>query len=277
MKMNRARLLPAKDSAASAFTLVELLVVIAIIGILVALLLPAVQSAREAARRTQCQNHMKQLCLATLNFEDTNGHLPPPYKTNSVRVDGARPRTVQHSIVSYILPYLEETAIADQYDFEQTWYHKDDSQPIDNWTITQTAISTVICPTVPSLEVGEVIINESGAPNVPYPVTGRIDYTISTGISRSIIGTLAAQGVVTRRPNAQGNYHSILELRNGEPAKLQWVIDGLSKSFMWFETGGRPQKYRFGEPVYSRRRSARTYPLSAVGHVLGSIRQLACD
>src|SRR5262245_54445860 len=60
----------------AAFTLVELLVVIAIIGVLVALLLPAVQSAREAARRTQCLNHLKQFSLGCLNFENTRGHVP---------------------------------------------------------------------------------------------------------------------------------------------------------------------------------------------------------
>lgn len=112
----------------SAFTLVELLVVIAIIGILVALLLPAVQAAREAARRVSCQNNMKQLPLAALNYESSQGGLPhmSEFATlgsdrlfvgspNSATKDGFNK---MYSWIVPLLPYMEQSPLYDQFDLD---------------------------------------------------------------------------------------------------------------------------------------------------------------
>ncbi len=92
-----------KRFARNGFTLVELLVVIAIIGILVALLLPAVQSAREAARRSQCQNNLKQIGMAIQNYQSTNGRLPPQYGWSGNGDSGS-----WGTVFFHLLPYLEE-------------------------------------------------------------------------------------------------------------------------------------------------------------------------
>ena len=95
-----------------AFTLVELLVVIAIIGTLVGLLLPAVQSAREAARRTSCTNNLRQFGLAMFNYEIARGHFPP--------TDARTSTTAGWSLHARLLPYAEESAISSQLNFAAT-------------------------------------------------------------------------------------------------------------------------------------------------------------
>src|SRR3954467_6489168 len=107
-----------------AFTLVELLVVIAIIGVLVALLLPAVQSAREASRRTQCSNQMRQLTLACHNFHDVNNRLPigslgrdvldPNWAYPAMTAATWKPRT---PLIAFLTPFIEQTAVASQWNF----------------------------------------------------------------------------------------------------------------------------------------------------------------
>jgi prepilin-type N-terminal cleavage/methylation domain-containing protein/prepilin-type processing-associated H-X9-DG protein len=127
------------------FTLVELLVVIAIIGILVALLLPAVQAAREAARRTQCVNNLKQIGIAVHNYHDTFKTLPPghincgtfPNKcTGGVNITGTWLTMWSISI----LPFMEQTPLFDKYDGNlRNW------DPV-NVPVLQTFMPAYICP-----------------------------------------------------------------------------------------------------------------------------------
>ena len=131
------------------FTLVELLVVIAIIGVLVALLQPAVQAARESARRMQCINNLRQLGLAMHNYESANKRLPPgnlgfhweEAKYNSVSRN--RPDSeVTTAFVCFVLPYLEESALFAAYDFTRRTQdqYNDPNSPVGK------LLSTFQCP-----------------------------------------------------------------------------------------------------------------------------------
>jgi prepilin-type N-terminal cleavage/methylation domain-containing protein len=105
---------------ARGFTLVELLVVIAIIGVLVALLLPAVQAAREAARRTQCGNNLRQFAIAVHNYHDQQQVFPPSHINymSSYKYQSYTP-ALNHSGMMLILPYIEQGNVSDRVDFRQ--------------------------------------------------------------------------------------------------------------------------------------------------------------
>jgi prepilin-type N-terminal cleavage/methylation domain-containing protein len=104
-----------------AFTLVELLVVIAIIGILVALLLPAVQAAREAARKAQCQNNLKQCMTALQLHHDTHKEFCGAQEDFLPAPDRGHATNRNHSWVPFILPFIEEQAVYDKYNFKVKW------------------------------------------------------------------------------------------------------------------------------------------------------------
>ena len=146
-----------------AFTLVELLVVIAIIGILVTLLLPAVQSAREAARRVQCTNKLKQLGLAVHTFHDAQGAIVPSY------LSGGGTATW----LVLLMPFLEEGALQDRYDLERTYY----LQPA---ATVQTQVSLYYCPS----RNRSVLLSQDGNSRNGYsqPEGGALcDYAINAG------------------------------------------------------------------------------------------------
>lgn len=155
-----ARLVRRGRGASSGFTLVELLVVIAIIGILVALLLPAVQAARESARRSQCVSNMKNVGLALHNYHDTFGGFPSAVTrhadnqvaANTVDLDIGKFRQAWKNWAIEVLPFIEESALADSFVWEDNAgtpvYLRDDL----NRTGRSTRVSVLQCPSDAALD-----------------------------------------------------------------------------------------------------------------------------
>jgi prepilin-type N-terminal cleavage/methylation domain-containing protein/prepilin-type processing-associated H-X9-DG protein len=147
------------------FTLVELLVVITIIGILIALLLPAVQAAREAARRMQCGNNFKQVGVALHIYHTAKGSFPTG-AMDMHKVDPAAEKMWSWS--AYLLPYIEQQAVYNLFDFSQAGYWSG----ANNQAATGTVISTYLCPSDP--QAREKVAVNAGTPK---PQAGRSNMT----------------------------------------------------------------------------------------------------
>jgi prepilin-type N-terminal cleavage/methylation domain-containing protein len=136
-KLFSGKILPLFRSSQLGFTLVELLVVIAIIGVLIALLLPAVQAAREAARRMKCTNHLKQLGIALHNYHDVNNELP---------FNGSTDNQLGRSWAITVFPFIEQTTVfaACRFESGSGW---GDSNRYINWQVLDgLAVPTLFCP-----------------------------------------------------------------------------------------------------------------------------------
>ncbi|QDV67325.1 Type II secretion system protein G precursor [Rosistilla carotiformis] len=174
------------------FTLVELLVVIAIIGILVGLLLPAVQAAREAARRMQCSNNMKQLGLALHNYHDINKRFPP----SSIDGNG------KIGIFVRLLPFMEQQAMFDQVRYDGNY--------VQNLPISLNRLDTLLCPSGPQLYSVSTAANEADCYTSHYygnsgPIgtngqTGQT-YTRDTSRENASFGEYATDGIFQLRSN----------------------------------------------------------------------------
>ncbi|MDB5348893.1 MAG: xcpT 14 [Planctomycetota bacterium] len=175
------------------FTLIELLVVIAIIGVLIALLLPAVQAAREAARRSQCVNNLKQLGLAIHNYEGANGSLPPSgeYGSNDNPVFGIGTVGPQnHCFKLRILPFMEQQNAYNTINFAVSaiWNSSPGTaSPIDGFSINQTIrltkINSFSCPSD---------TNDPG--NGGDPSSNFVSYHENGGVNRAV-SSWRSQGI----------------------------------------------------------------------------------
>ncbi len=210
------------------FTLVELLVVIAIIGILVSLLLPAVQAAREAARRMQCQNNLKQIALALHNYE--NIHRTFPLETYySERPDGS---FYYNSWVPQILPLLEQTGLANIYDHNSSFFEP------NNRAAIETKLEVFECPSTPggtqltkTLRIrdasGWQILTDRGA----YTA----DYAGQRGIHSGTFPVYVPGGVSPRNEGIFGG---------GDGSGFRDIQDGASNTIIVHESAGRSEWLR---------------------------------
>jgi len=202
----------------SGFTLVELLVVIAIIGVLIALLLPAVQAAREAARRMQCANHLKQIALGIASYETSCGMFPPGRVGHDLA--GTEPYTqVGTSGFVVILPQIEQQVLYDMFDFRDgpwtytaTWYLTTNGRAIGERP------SVYVCPSDDSEPYAQTTV-VGGA----YVTDGK---PAATGSYALVAGTIGAAGGLSQAMK----YNNTGLFFYNTPLKVGDVTDGLSRT-----------------------------------------------
>ncbi len=217
------------------FTLVELLVVISIIGILIALLLPAIQRARTAAQRAECANNLKQLGFAALHYASSQNVLP-----SSTRPGGltTKPRI---SGFTLLLPFIEQQGKYNAYDQTKNW-----SDPA-NLPVTSQRISTFLCPTTPN---PERLDGDSQA--TPWSaIVAVTDYSPTIGVDPRLGSS--GLGLVEDRTiavSSAGIPDSGL-IRTNENCRLADATDGLSYTVVYGESAGRPLVYRHGSVLLS--------------------------
>lgn len=248
--------MPDKVVPRRAFTLIELLVVIAIIGMLLALLLPAVQATRSAARRMSCQNNMRQTGLAIHLYVETQNMFPPAKCTYSYTKNGTTISTIGHGLIPFLLPFMEQTASFSEYHFERNW------QNTVNQAAREVRIRSLLCSEAESVRFYRYGSGDSDSNRriVEYYCS---DYTAcdtinartqlrNLGIDRTdwrgilapaVLGTRAKPVVRSSDPTNS----DVLSALVVNPVVPGAITDGLSYSMMLFECTSRPKKYDLGK------------------------------
>lgn len=273
------------------FTLVELLVVIAIIAILVALLLPAVMSVREAARKTTCSNHLKQISLAVLNYAAANQDRLPPDWTTFMNGKGER-LPCQH--IDYlnsfgwrasILPFLEEQNLFDRIDFKKPASHG------SNLSVLQTLMPVHQCPSTPGAprmtapaqsgpysrlglqavashdyNISQRRVHYYGT-NGPFPMYAHAAFDGTNGLRDD--GDRDANGKESNFDKLMSriSLHGICGLQKPhESARMKWITDGMSNTTMLLEQAFQPNLL----PYRQRRKGGTDKDAVILGWELGA-------
>lgn len=216
-----------------AFTLVELLVVIAVIGILVGLLLPAVQAAREAARRMQCSNHLKQLTLAMHNYHDAFSITPVHMHRGADDFDASGGGSGNLSWYVGLLPHVEQSALYEQIPFESSGKGDAWSGVANNTSVlgrlARVSVPTFRCPTESSVNS---VVATGG-------VTGNFNYVANSGHGRNMLmpweatgGSLkVSPGIISmNRMSEAGPYSDNWRSTTNRNFGFRDVLDGLSNT-----------------------------------------------
>lgn len=221
---------PATAGSRAGFTLIELLVVIAIIAVLAALILPAVQQAREAARRSQCQNNLKQLGISLHNHVDVKKVFPSSKRP-------AATSTVRMAAFTFLLPYLDRGTLWDKYDQTVNW------GAAGNLPVTSTRLSIFECPSSPNPQR----LDYDPGPPANYSIVAISDYAIALGVDVRMVtpgGILpwTAPPATATFSSPRNAYEGIMP-KNSENS-IASVTDGLSQTIAVVESAGRPSLYQ---------------------------------
>ena len=267
---------PGKCKRQCGFTLIELLVVIAIIGVLIALLLPGVQQAREAARRTQCTSNLKQIGVAMHNFVEANGHfpcgvaiptnnlpaaiqatihpnvirrLPDSYGARWMKSASFPGNMIAHSWTPFVLPYLESEELFNTYNFHTNWCGNTAGLGTDhpNHTAISTVVQTFICPSA----VRSTLVQKGGTSALfsDFGITPTgwdaavSDYAVNDAIDSSLVPAFADAAGDVAAPDP-GAIKGIMF--TNEPRSPEAVTDGLAHTMLISEDAGRPLRWESG-------------------------------
>jgi len=217
-------------------TLIELLVVIAIIAIIVGLLLPAVQHAREAARRMHCANNLKQLGLAMDLYHDTHGAFPPAFVNKGQYL--TTPYSISHGWAPFILPHIERQELANLYRWDFPLYH------LENQPVMTKHLKEFQCPSTPEqnryMMFGPFALCGTKGACGDYAATLGVDAGLAQRGWLDPVGDY--RGALTHTPTT-----ALTASLNATSTRFADIMDGTSNTILLAEDAGRPRRWLAGQ------------------------------